>query len=121
MRFIMKIFFLFLIATSMSHAQNKIKYPCSLKDKQELTSAINHYLDHGNSAISSSQVEIMRAQCLNDFASAVLHPKKNETDNAIVYLQKENKKWNVLILGTDFTDALDKFHIPKKLQEATHF
>lgn len=121
MRFLIKIIFIFLIATPMSQAQNKIKYPCSLNDKRELIAAINSYLDHGNSAISSKQVEIRQEQCLNNFASAIIHPKKNETDNAIVYLQKVNKKWNVLILGTDFTGALDKFHIPKKLQEATRF
>lgn len=110
-----KIIFLFFISIATTQAENKIKYPCSEKDKKEITTAIKYYLDHSNSAIPSSHVDIMHEQCLKNFASAIVHPKKNETDDATVYLKKTNK-WTVLILGTDFGDSLTKLHIPKDLQ-----
>ena len=118
---ISKMFLLFFISISMSYAHSKIKYPCSENDKKEMTTVIQYTLDHGNSAIPSSGANIMHEQCLNNFASAMIHAKKNETDNAIVYLQKVNGKWKVLTLGTDFGDSLDKLNIPKKLQDATAY
>lgn len=117
---IFKIIFLFFISFSLSYAQNKIKYPCSKEASKAITTTIQYYLDHGHSAIPSSHAEILHQQCLNHFASAVVHAKKHETDDAIVYLQQVNKEWKVLILGTDF-DSLNKLNIPKKLQDATHF
>lgn len=114
-----KIIFTFFMTTAIAQGNNHIAYPCSAKDKQAITSAINYELDHGSSAIPSSHVKIMHEQCIKHFASAIIHPKKNETDNALVYLQKVNDKWKVLTLGTDFGDSLDKLHIPKELQEAT--
>jgi hypothetical protein len=118
--YIFKFIFLFFISIAVCQAENKITHPCSKQDKREITNAIKYYLDHGNSAIPSSHTDIMREQCINNFASAIAHPKKHETDDAIVYLQKTNNKWKVITLGTDFGDTLDKLNIPKKLQDVTN-
>lgn len=114
--FLLSALFLILIPPTSQAANH---YPCSKEDTVQVTSAIKYYLDHGNSAISSKQVNILYAQCLDDFASAIVYPKNNETDEAIVYLQKANNQWKVLTLGTDFGDTLTQLNVPKKLQDAT--
>lgn len=102
-----------LSAVAVTQVNNTV---CSASDKKEIMSSIKYYLDHGNSAIAFDRVQIMKERCLDNFASAIVHPKQNETDDATVYLKKENGQWKVLLLGTDFGDALSKLQVPKELR-----
>ncbi len=98
---------------ALSFASAHVNNRCSEPDSIAVHAAIVNYLDK-NSGIPSQDVAILKMQCFNHYASAIIHPKKPVTDDATVYLHK-NKKWEVLSIGTDFDKDLLK-RIPKRIR-----
>jgi hypothetical protein len=90
-----------------------INIKCNKLDSIAIHAAIISYLDK-NSSVPSQEVIISKMQCLDQYASAIVHPKRPLTDDAIVYLHKK-KKWKVLSIGTDFNADFLK-QIPKKIR-----
>lgn len=91
------------IFTSICQAKTLTKFHCNQKDSAAIETTIKRYLDT-NSAVSSHDVTILSKRCVGSYASAIVHPKKPITDQAIVYLHKMNNRWKVMSLGTAFDD-----------------
>lgn len=91
---------------------NEVKSSCNQQDAQAIEQEINNYV-HKNTAIST-QIAVLSLQCASSYASAKVHPLRQSTDDAIIYLHKEQGQWNVLVLGTSFDEHTLK-NIPKEL------
>lgn len=89
------------VTVSSAYALNTL---CSRGDQVAINGAIKRFMAK-NSAIAYSDVSIAAKKCAQDYARATLHPLKPVTDNATVYLQKQNGQWQVLQLGTSFDSA----------------
>lgn len=76
---------------------------CSNTEQKELENSLKKYLnDPKNNALPYNEVTLSSKKCVNGYAKVILHPKKPVTDDATVYLQKQNSSWKVLNLGTAF-------------------
>lgn len=106
---------LFLTLLSLSKAQPADRYPCSQRDAKAIETAIMEYVKT-NTAVSPDHVKIMSEKCVSDYASAVVHPINQVTDDAMVYLHKTNNRWNVLSLGTAFDEKFLS-QLPKALRD----
>jgi hypothetical protein len=90
------------------------KHPCSPNDAKMIEKSTYAYTDK-NTAIHSSESSITSMQCVRNYASLKVHPTKPTTDDAIVYLHKTKKQWEVMSLGTSFDEKL-LAKLPKELR-----
>ena len=105
--------FMFLLFFPIFSFASHVNTTCNKQDTFAIHAAITSYIEK-NSDMHAQDVTILKLQCLNRYASAIVHPKKPVTDDATVYLQK-TKKWKVLALGTDF-DRHQLKEIPKQIR-----
>lgn len=97
---------------TLSYAQ-QAHQPCHEQEIREIKTVVQRYL-HQHSSFSSP-VSILSPQCVSTYASAILHPEKPVTDDAIVYLHEVHDQWEVLAIGTHF-DMKFLSQIPKELR-----
>lgn len=91
---------LILVSAQMAYAKSA---RCSDAQKKGIERSVEHYLnDAGSSALSYNQVIVLSTDCAQDYAKVVIHPKNNQTDDAIIYLKNDKDDWQVLTLGTFF-------------------
>lgn len=102
------------IFAQLSHSATTIKHPCNPTNSKAIEKSINNFLDSQN-GLAAKDIDILSKECVRNYAAAKVHPKKPVTDDAIVYLQKKNNKWEVLSLGTDFDNKLLE-KLPKELR-----
>jgi hypothetical protein len=114
MRYWVKLFFLLVLGSSVCQAQVMTKYPCSKQDIQLIKNTMADYL-YKTTKIPLSNSVILDEQCVGDYASLKLHPKKPTTDDAMVYLHKVKGIWEVMALGTFFDEKFLK-QLPKELR-----
>jgi D-alanyl-D-alanine dipeptidase len=109
------IFLSLLFLGSVGQAQTSNKYSCDKKDTKAIETAIKKYLN-SHSAISAKDVTILSKKCVSPYASAIVHPIKPITDDAVIYLQNIRNHWGVIAMGTSFDE---KFlaNIPKALKK----
>lgn len=98
----------------ISQAQAYNQYPCKKTDFKKIKSVITKYVIK-NSALSANEINLSTQQCVSSYASAIVHPIKPITDDAIIYLHKVKNQWVVMAMGTSFdNEFLTK--IPKALR-----
>jgi len=97
----------------LSFAATQPNTVCSKQDATAIHTAILDYIIK-NSAMPSADVMVLKMQCFNHFASAIVHPKQPVTDDAVVYLHQK-EKWDVISMGTDFDKHFLK-KIPKQIR-----
>lgn len=89
----------------------------SICDKQESLAIKKVILGFINkqSAVAPGDVSILSLKCVSSYASAIIHPKKPITDDAMVYLKKTGHHWTVINLGTGFDEEF-LVSLPKELR-----
>lgn len=98
----------------LGQAETARKYPCARADAQQIRVAIFAYLNK-DSAIAAKDVTLLSERCVSAYASAIVHPVKPITDDALVYLHKVNGHWQVMTLGTSFDEEF-LAQLPKELR-----
>ena len=89
-------------------------YACNNSDAAHIKEVIVRYVIK-NTAIVADNVEVKSEKCIGYHASAMVHPIEPVTDDAKVFLRKDNHDWRVIAFGTDFDEKLlAKF--PKELR-----
>lgn len=103
-----------MIFTSVGQAYTLPNHPCSKQDTYLIKKTMSAYL-YKTTKIPLSKSVILAEQCVGEYASLKLHPKKPTTDDAMVYLHKIKGKWEVMALGT-FFDEKFLAQLPKELR-----
>lgn len=105
---------LFAASTTLVYADTTEKTACHDRDTTKIEKAIDAYLVK-NSSFKLSQFNIIDKRCVNDYALFRIHPKKEQVDDAFIFLNKKDDKWQVMSMGTDFEKSfLEK--LPVELQ-----
>lgn len=86
---------------------------CNATDSKDIRTVIEDYVNK-NTHLTANQINILSLRCMDNYASAMMHPRKPVTDDATVYLQKKGPQWEVLSLGTAFDEEFLS-SIPKEL------
>lgn len=108
------VFSVLLMWTMLGQAETARKYPCARAEAQQIRVAIFAYLNK-DSAVAAKDVTLLSERCVSAYASAIVHPVKPITDDALVYLHKVNGHWQVMTLGTSFDEEF-LAQLPKELR-----
>ncbi len=63
---------------------------CSATDSKDVRTAIEDYVSK-NTSVPANEIDINSQKCMNNYASAIVHPHKPVTDDATVYLEKKDR------------------------------
>jgi len=101
---------LLITAICPAHASTK----CSKGDAKALVATSMAYITQ-QSAVAPDNIKIVSLKCASSYGSAIAHPIKPVTDDAVIYLHKVNNQWEVMSMGTSFDEEF-LAKIPKELQ-----
>jgi hypothetical protein len=102
MRYISRVFLAIVTLMSLLNPALAVTHsPCGSIDNRKIEAAVKNFLDT-HDTIHYAEIVVISKQCVNDYARAVIHPKKPTTDDATIYLKKTKSQWAVINYGTDF-------------------
>lgn len=102
MKYCYRLVVIFTLFSCVTQAYALNKNTCRPMDNKKIESAVKDYLGTNNN-ISYNDIVVLSKQCAQGFARATIHPKQPTTEDATIYLNKINGRWQVMNYGTDFS------------------